>query len=89
MTPQQAEQVNQSLDDTATRRTLRTLLQLIAAGGFTALVTQISKDVPDSYAPYILLVSALIVTLAQNLLENYGVIPPVLKTKANVKQAQE
>ena len=85
MTPQQAEQINQSLDDTATRRTLRTLLQLIAAGGLTALVTQISKDVPDSYAPYILLVSALIVTLAQNWLEDNGYIKPVLKTKANVK----
>lgn len=81
-----AEQINQDVKDTATRRALRTLLQFVAAGGFTALLTQLSKDVPDSYAPYILILSAIVITLGQNWLEDNGVISPILGTKANVKR---
>jgi hypothetical protein len=50
-------------------RILRTMAQLLAAGGFTALFEQVAKDVPASYTPYVLLVSMLLVTIAQNVLE--------------------
>ena len=71
--------------DTAIRRGLRTLLQLLAAGGFTALFDQVAKDVPSSYAPYVLIVSALVIAIAQNWLENEGYIRPVLGTKENLR----
>lgn len=85
MTPQQAEQVNAQLKDTATRRVARTFLQLLVAGAFTELFRQIASDVGDGYAPYVMLISTLIVVAAQNYLENQGVIPPILGTKADVK----
>lgn len=60
-------------------RVLRTLIQLLAAGGFTALFEQIARDVPAAYTPYILIIATLAVTAAQNGLEQAGVIPALLK----------
>lgn len=51
------------------KRFLRTLLQLAAGGTFTILFEQIAKDVPSSFTPYILILSTLVVTLAQNAIE--------------------
>lgn len=53
------------------RRIVRTLIQLVAGGGLTALFLQIAKDVPTSYAPYIVLVSTAIVTCAQIAVEGW------------------
>jgi len=50
-------------------RVVRSLLQLIAGGGLTVLFTQIVKDTPDQYDPYIWMVNTLIVVIAQNALE--------------------
>ena len=52
------------------KRFFRTLLQLAAGGTFTVLFEQIAKDVPGGYTPYILIVSTLVVTLAQNAIED-------------------
>lgn len=58
--------------NTTTRRFLRTLLQLIAGGGLTALVDQLALDIPTTYAPYLVIAFTLLVTLTQNLLEDEG-----------------
>lgn len=63
----------------ATKRFLRTLIQLAAGGTFTALFEQIAHDVPDGYTPYIVIVATLVVTFAQNALEDAGAIKPLLK----------
>lgn len=49
----------------ALARIIRTVLQLIAGGGLTALFLQLANDVPDKYAPYIVLLSTGLVALAQ------------------------
>ncbi len=50
-------------------RIIRTVLQLIAGGAFAELFLQISHDVPDSYRPYVVLISTLLVTICQNIIE--------------------
>lgn len=60
-------------------RILRTIIQLLAGGAFAALFMQIAHDVPENYAPYVTLISALIVNIAQNGLEQAGAIPTLLK----------
>ena len=39
-------------------------------GAFTVLFEQIANDVPRSYTPYILIASTLVITLAQNTVED-------------------
>jgi hypothetical protein len=56
------------IPDTAAR-ILRTLLQLLAGGAFTALFDQIVTDVPVHVAPYLALIFTLLVTVAQNSIE--------------------
>jgi hypothetical protein len=50
-------------------RILRTLLQLIAGGALTALMEQVARDIPSQYMPYIILLNTLLVTIAQNFVE--------------------
>lgn len=50
-------------------RIARTILQIGAAGGFTALITEGAKLVPQQYAPMILAVTVILVTFCQNLIE--------------------
>ena len=50
-------------------RVVRSVLQLIAGGGLTALFLQIAEDVPESYAPYLVLLSTGLVAIAQILIE--------------------
>lgn len=59
-------------------RFLRTLLQLVAAGGLTAVVDAVADLAPNA-KPVVLAVSALVVTLAQNLLEASGRVPTILE----------
>lgn len=65
------------------RRALRTLVQLVAGGGLTALVDQLAQDLPDAYRPYIFIASTVIVTLAQNYAEDRNWIPSILKAQAS------
>lgn len=60
-------------------RILRTLIQMLAGGGFTALFEQVAKDVPPNYTPYVLIISTLVVAAAQNALEEAGLIRPLFK----------
>lgn len=67
-------------------RVLRTLAQLIAGGGLTLLFDQFAKDVPTRYAPYVVLGATLLVSVCQNLVEEWkgtGVLrqssPPAAK----------
>lgn len=51
------------------QRVGRTGLQLVAAGGLTALTTQIADDLPTVYAAYILGGYTFILTWVQNFVE--------------------
>ena len=51
-------------------RVARTLLQLVAGGALYALTQQLTKDLPEAYAPYLVIGYTLLVALAQNLLED-------------------
>jgi len=50
-------------------RILRTILQIGAAGGFTAFITEGAKLAPPEYAPMILAASLILVSFCQNLIE--------------------
>lgn len=51
-------------------RIIRSLLQLVAGGALYGLTEQLAKDVPNAYAPYIILGYTLLVTVAQMLIED-------------------
>ena len=51
-------------------RILRTLLQLLAGGAFAALFEQVAHDVPPAYTPYVIIITTLLVTTAQNAIES-------------------
>lgn len=60
-------------------RILRTLLQLIAGGALTALIEQVKLDIPAQYVPYLVLLNTLLVTIAQNFVEQksgYAILKP-------------
>lgn len=60
-------------------RLLRTLLQLVAAGGLTALVNAIADGLGPNAKAIVLAGSALVVVAAQNLLESAGAIGTVFE----------
>jgi hypothetical protein len=62
----------------AIRRTLRTLAQLIAAGGLTGLVAAVADGLTPYVAGIVLAASTLGATFLQNLLEGVGAVAPVL-----------
>lgn len=51
------------------QRVARTGLQLVAAGGLTALTTQVSEDVGPEYSVYILAGYTFVLTWLQNFVE--------------------
>ncbi len=61
----------------ALRRGIRTLLQLVAAGGLTAIIAALADLAPNAKA-LILAGGTLLVAVAQNLLEASGTVPEVL-----------
>lgn len=61
-------------------RILRTILQLIAGGALYALTDQLAADVPSQYAPYVILAYTLLVTIAQNVLEDWRQTDIVTRT---------
>lgn len=65
---------------TANRRTLRTLLQLIAAGGFTGIIGAISGELSTLIGGLLSGALMLAVVWSQNRLEATGAIPTVLPT---------
>lgn len=68
----------------ALRRAIRTLLQFIAGGGLSVLVTEVIADVDDTTAKAaITVVAAFLVSFAQNELEDRDVIPALLKAPAS------
>lgn len=60
-------------------RIIRTILQIGAAGGFTALITEWAKLIPPEYAPMVLAATVILVSFCQNLAEDKGVVPAFLK----------
>jgi hypothetical protein len=65
----------------ALRRAGRTLLQLIAAGGLTALIAALVDGLDTKAATLTLAGWTVFVTYVQNLLEDKGTLHPVLGTK--------
>lgn len=70
----------------ALTRGLRTLLQLIAAGGLTAIVNAIADGLPSNIKAIVLAASALAITIAQNLLEGLGKFKPILEAPVGPAQ---
>lgn len=62
----------------AINRTLRTLGQLIAAGGLTGTVAAIADGLEPYVAGIVLAASMLLATFMQNLLEGLGAVKAVL-----------
>ena len=60
-------------------RIVRTLGQMIAGGGFTLLFDQLVHDIDPKWQPYVALGATLFVTFVQNLMEDMGAIPTLLK----------
>ncbi len=60
-------------------RVIRTLIQLIAAGGATALFEAVTDLAPAQYQALILAIFMMIITFCQNVAEDLGLIPKVLK----------
>lgn len=65
------------------RRALRTLVQFVAAGGLTALVDEVAADLYGSAKAAVFMLAALLVTYAQNELEDRGAIPAIGKAPAS------
>jgi hypothetical protein len=61
------------------QRIARTGLQLLVAGGLTALTDQIASDLPVEYSAYFVIFYTIVVTAAQNYLESINKIPTILK----------
>lgn len=62
----------------ATRRMVRTAVQLVAAGGLTELVRLAATDFA-AYGPYLFVMNTLLVTFCQNYAEDAGWVRPLLK----------
>jgi hypothetical protein len=62
----------------AARKAIRTLLQVIASGGLTALVSAIAGGIEPATAAIFMAAWTVIVTYTQNALEGTGTIPTLL-----------
>lgn len=62
----------------AVRKALRTLLQLIVAGGLTGIVSHLADGLDPSSTALMLMIWQVVVTLAQNALEASGKVPTLL-----------
>lgn len=65
------------------RRAIRTLLQLIASGGLTVLVGEFVDGLTPRQAALTLAAWQVVVTYLQNVLEDKGTIPSLLKAPAS------
>lgn len=66
----------------SSRRTIRTLLQLIASGALTAAVTALADGLDPSVSGLVMAGWMLVVTKTQNKLEEDGTIPTILPSPA-------
>lgn len=57
-------------------RVIRTFVQLAAGGLFTELLMQVSADVPATFAPYLVILSTLLISVAQNWADELGIPYP-------------
>jgi len=73
--------------DRGVRKGLRTLLQTIAGGGLTALVTLIAGGLGPAVQAVVMAVFTAAVALVQNYLETAGAIPTILPTRTTVGPA--
>jgi len=62
----------------AARKAIRTLLQLIASGGLTALVAAVADGLAAATATIVLAAWTVVVTYVQNALEDNCTIPTLL-----------
>lgn len=69
----------------ATRKALRTLLQVVASGALTALVSALAGGLEPSTAPAPLAAWTVVVTFIQNWLEAGGAIPTLLPSPAGAE----
>lgn len=67
----------------ALRRAVRTLVQLVAAGGLTGIVNAIAGGLSAQAAAVVLAASTFVATWAQNALESHGLIPTMLPPRAD------
>lgn len=67
----------------AKRRTIRTLLQLIASGGLTALVAAVADGLTATQAASVLAAWNIVVTFSQNWAEDNTTFPAVFKAPAS------
>jgi len=74
--------------DRGTRKALRTVLQLAAAGGLTALVSALADGLAPAQAGLLVAAWGVVVTFLQNTLETAGMIPVVLPTQPIPKENQ-
>ena len=69
------------------RKAARTLLQLVASGGLTALVNQFGDGLSTNQKGLVAVAWMLVVTFAQNYAETVGAIPALLPTPGLVPTA--
>lgn len=69
------------------RRAIRTLLQLVASGGLTALIEYIAGGLSPFISGLLLVVNTVLVTFAHNYLEDNTSFPTILKTPPRKKAA--
>ena len=69
----------------ATRRAVRTLFQFVVSGGLTALITLMVDALADNLVAVaaVQATNLLLVTFAQNWLEDNGSVPALLKAPAS------
>lgn len=71
------------MTDSPLRRAGRSLIQLIAGGGLTAVVDVLAGGLSATWAGVLIMSSSALVAWAQNFAEDAGWIPPVLGTKTS------
>jgi hypothetical protein len=67
------------MDNEVVNRFVRSLIQLIAAGGATALFETLTGAVPLQYQALVAAIFYMVIVLAQNAAEEMGIIPKLLK----------
>lgn len=67
------------MDSDTTSRVVRTIVQLIAGGGLTGVVSVLANGLGPSATATVMAVSTLLVTFCQNYAEDMGWIPRMMK----------
>ena len=63
----------------ASKRVVRTLVQLVAGGGLTGLVAALSSGLSQQETAVVMAAMTLVVTFCQNYAEDAGWVTPLLK----------